>query len=158
MKYALIALSVVLTTAGLTRPEFAGRAAQLLIVGVTLLAVATLVHSLWEDVEPHIARPFVPPDPEVTSGIETPDVSELVRSIESSNGRIPDLVGKHVAEACRGRLADRHRLQFRSGADHDAIRAMLSPAMWQLLSTEPDDSIDVSIRNLPQLLDEVDAL
>ena len=62
-----------------------------------------------------------------------------------------------VAAACRGRLADRHRLQFHSDADQDAIQAIVSPAMWQLLSAAPDDSVDVSLRNLPRLLDEVEA-
>ena len=158
MRSTLIALSVVLTAAGLTRPEFAGRALQLLVAGITIVLAVTIVRRRWGNPEPQIARPFVPPEPELTSGVETPDVSELVRSIEASDGRLPPLVTKHVAEACRGRLADRHRLHFYSGADHDAIEAMVSPAMWSVLGAAPDDAVDVSLRDLPRLLDEMDAL
>lgn len=158
MRATLIALSVALTAAGLSRPEFAGRALQLLVAAATIAVVTTIAHRHWGDLQPQVARPFVPTEPHDTSGIETPDVTELVRSIETSDGRLPALITKHVAEACRGRLADRHRLHLHVGTDHDTIEAMVSPTMWNLLSAEPDDAVDVSIRSLPQLLDEVDAL
>lgn len=158
MRYTLIALSVVMTAAGLSRPEFADRAVQLLVACTTIAIVAAIVRRQWGNLELQIARPFVPPDPQVTSGIETPDVSELVRSIESSNGRIPPLIANHVAEACRGRLADRHRLHVHVGTDRHTIEAMVGPTMWALLSAGPDEVVEVSIRNLPQLLDEVDVL
>ncbi len=158
MRFTLVALSVVMTAAGLSRPEFAGRAAQLLVATATIAVVAAIVRRQWSNLAPRISRPFLPSDPHVTSGIETPDVTELVRSIESSNGRIPPLIANHVAQACRGRLADRHRLQLHLGADRDKIQAMVSPTMWTLLSAGPDEAIEVSIRNLPLLLDEVDVL
>ena len=158
MKYLLIALSVTLTAAGLTRPEFAGRAAQLLIACTTIGVVAAILRGRWEHVAEHATRPFVPPEPVVTSGVETPDVTELVRAVESSDGRIPALVTRHLAEACRGRLGDRHRLHLHSEADLADIEALVSPTMWTLLSADPDDTIDVSIRALPQLLDEVETL
>lgn len=158
MKYLLIALSLVLTAAGLARPEFAGRAAQLLIACTTIAVVATIVSGRWEHVTERTATPFVPPDPVVTSGLETPDVTELVRAVESSDGRLPGLITRHLVEACRGRLGDRHRLHLHSETDLPAIEALVSPTMWTLLSTEPDDTVDVSIRALPQLLDEVETL
>ena len=79
MKYLLIVLSVVLTAAGLSRPEFAGRAAQLLVAVTTIVVVASLVWRRWKDVAERPGQPFVPPEPVVTSGIETPDVTELLR-------------------------------------------------------------------------------
>jgi hypothetical protein len=158
VKYLLIVLSVVLTAAGLTRPEFAGRAAQLLIACTTIAVVATVARRRWDDVAEGSARPFVPPEPVVTSGVETPDVTELVRAIESSDGKIPSLVTRHLAEACRGRLGDRHRLHLHSEADRAAIEALVSSTMWTLLGADADDTIDVPIRALPQLLDEVESL
>ena len=128
------------------------------MAGVTIILAAAIVHRRWGSSEPQIVRPFVPPDPELTFGVETPDVSELVRSIEAGDGRLPPVITKHVAEACRGRLADRHRLHFYSGADHDAIEAIVSPAMWTVLGADPDDPVDVSLGDLPSLLDEVEAL
>jgi hypothetical protein len=158
MRSTLIAISVVLTAAGLTRPEFAGRSLQLLVACITIILAAAIVRRRWGSPEPQIARPFVPPDPELTFGVETPDVTELVRSIEASDGRLPPVITKHLAEACRGRLADRHRLYFYSGADHDTIEALVSPAMWTVLGAAPDDAAEVSLGDLPRLLDEVDTL
>ena len=158
MKYLLIALSVVLTAAGLTRPEFAGRAAQLLVAAATIAVVVSLMWRRWEHIAEHPAQPFVPPDPVVTSGIETPDVTELLRAVESSDGRIPAVITRRLSEACRGRLGDRYRLHLRTEADRSAIRAMISPTMWTLVTAGPDDTVEVPIRSLPQLLDEVESL
>lgn len=158
MRYALAVVAATLTVAGLSRPDYAGGAIQLLVVCTTVTVVAVIAHRRWSDLDPQVLRPFVPPEPQATSGVETPDVTELVRAVESSGGRLPTAIAKRLAEAVRGRLADRHRLQFYSDADRDAIEALLSPTMWALLNTRPDDTVDVPLRDLNRLLDEVEAL
>ncbi len=158
MRYALITLSVVLLAAGLTRPEFAGRGAQILVACATLAAVATLAREQWGGLESTAASPFVFPDPPAAPRIETPDVAELVRSIEGSDGRVPALVVEHIAEACRGRLIDRHRLHLDNATDHDAIERLVTAQMWVVLTADRDDAVDLSIRVLPQLLNEVETL
>lgn len=158
MKFFLLPLSVVLTIAGLTRPEFAGGGVQLLVACTVLIVVGSLVGDRWSDSDHQAARPFVPPEPASTSGAETPDVTELVKMIEGSAGRLPSTIADHLADACRGRLADHHRLHVHIAADHEAIRSLIGPALWSLVSADPDDAVDMPIRNLPRLLDEVDAL
>lgn len=158
MKFALIPLSIVLVAAGSIRPEFAAPGVQLLVACTVVMVVGSLIGDHWSGSESQIARPFVPPEPPTTSGAETPDVTELVKVVESSAGRLPPPIANHVANACRGRLADHHRLHVRADADHEAIRSLVSPTMWSLVSAHTDDVVDLPIRILPQLLDEVDAL
>ena len=158
MKFVLIPLSLALTIAGVTRPEFAGRGIQLLVACTVVGVVGSLVGGRWSGSEARTARPFIAPEPTSTSGTETSDVTELVRMIEGSAGRLPPTIANHLADACRGRLADHHRLYVHSTADHQQIRTLIGPTMWSLVNAQPDDAIDLPIRILPRLLDEVDAL
>jgi hypothetical protein len=158
VRYTLIALSIVLVGAGLTRPEFAGRGAQMLVACAAIAIVATLAREQWGDLEPQTVGPFVFPDTAGAPRVETSDVAELVRSIEGSDGHIPAPIVEHIAEACRGRLIDHHRLHLDNEADHDGIESIVSAQMWTVLTTERDDAVDVSIRALPQLLSEVETL
>jgi hypothetical protein len=158
VRYVVATLAVVLTAAGLSRPEFAGRALQLLIAGVTFAVVTSIVASRWNHLAPSASGAFVPPDPQLTSGTETLDVIELRNAIESSKGRLPRPVARVLADACRGRLADRHRLQLHVAGDRGQIERLVSPTMWVILDADPEEDIAIPIHTLPRLLDEVEAL
>ncbi|MDJ0769161.1 MAG: hypothetical protein QNJ12_10215 [Ilumatobacter sp.] len=160
MRAALITLAGACVAFGLLRPSVAGRAAQGLIALSIAMALASIVVPRLGDLRERVATPFVPEDPPATPTVETPDVTEILRSIEEAKGELPQPVARRLREVAIGRLADHHRLNVNRPGDADSIAALLSEPMHRIVRAGDEGAPrqEIPLRLLPPLLDELEAL
>jgi hypothetical protein len=158
VKSFVVVTATILLVLGFTRPGVAASSAELLVAVAILAVTATATATRTGRTTADPARPFAPPEPDEAPTIETPDVGELLREIERSRGTTPPLIARHLRDITRGRLADHHHLDLDRDADRTAIAQLLSPALASIAWCRDDNVLDVPLRTLPRLLDELETL
>jgi hypothetical protein len=102
-----------------------------------------------------------PAAPERTASVAPmADLTSLHRTLQDTgrdNGRFEFRVRPRLHAVAVERLWQRHGLDWQHGADQAAVRSVVGPATWELL-TAPPHALPVTPADLNRLLDELEAL
>ena len=173
MKWVLAAWGAVAVAIAVVQPAGAGSALRLCLLALAALAAGYRGDQLRRQLGPSRRSAFTPREVAMVPAELPADLVWLHGLLDDSHGARRS-VHPGVAERLRvvagRRLAGRHRLHVERPDDHAAIRRLVSPALWLVLSPSPpavasasdperaDRSGTIPITALSSLLDELEHL
>jgi hypothetical protein len=158
VKAFAILMTAGLVTIAVAAPAVAGAVA----VGTALVTVGVLLAMALGDQREPIVQPLEPFGPDTDDAlpiIETPDLTELLREIGSSNKDVPPRITAQLRDIAGGRLLDAHRIDIADPADHSRVDALVSDALASIALVDDERALPrIPKRRLGALLDELEKL